>query len=268
MIVVGSLNVDLLVTVDRHPAPGETILGGGGTLSPGGKGANQALAAQLHGAQVAMIGAVGSDANADTATYYLDRAGVDLTRVDHHGTTGLAVITLDDAAENSIIVIPGANATVSAEMVRKYKEDIETTDLLLLQGEIPAEAVEEAIAIAHAAGVRVVVNLAPVIDVDRQLLRLAHPLIVNEHEAELLGGLEEFPNVLVTLGAEGALLNGVIRIPTPKVTPVDTTGAGDAFVGAFCARIIQGDSDEEAARYACEVASDVTTRIGAQASYR
>lgn len=290
IIVVGSINADLAVQVHRHPKPGETLMGSGGTLTPGGKGANQAVAAALQGASVRFVGAVGNDAYATPALRYLTKSGVDLTGISHvEDTTGLAVIAISADGENTIIVIPGANAWVDAGAVKQHTTDIAAADIVLLQGEIPAEGFQAAV---DAATHRVVINLAPVVPVDRDALLQADPLMANEHEAALvlqqLGYevAEEdsknpeklaadlldagFASVVLTLGAAGALVatpEGNELVPSPKVTAVDTTGAGDAFAGALVARLDAGDSLLDAAHHAVRVAAYAVTGRGAQDSY-
>lgn len=285
--IVGSINADLTAHVHRHPTPGETLLGTTATVSAGGKGANQAVAAALLGAKVAMVSAVGRDAYAGPATAQLRSSGVDLRGVKEvDGPTGLAIITVADDGENSIIVIPGANATVDANYVDSQRAVIADADIVVLQGEIPADGFARAVALASG---RVVINLAPVIDVDRDRLLVADPLIANEHEAGLIldqlgvphpndapavliNQLREagFSSVVLTLGAAGALVSdstGLTPIPTPSITPVDTTGAGDAFTGALVARLAAGDSLADAAAFAARVGAFAATGPGAQSSY-
>ena len=290
IIVVGSINADLAVHVPRPPTPGDTLMGSGGTITPGGKGANQAVAAALQGASVRFVGAVGNDAYATPALRYLTKSGVDLTGISHvEDTTGLAVIAISADGENTIIVIPGANAWVDAGAVKQHTTDIAAADIVLLQGEIPAEGFQAAV---DAATHRVVINLAPVVPVDRDALLQADPLMANEHEAALvlqqLGYevAEEdsknpeklaadlldagFASVVLTLGAAGALVatpEGNELVPSPKVTAVDTTGAGDAFAGALVARLDAGDSLLDAAHHAVRVAAYAVTGRGAQDSY-
>ena len=181
--VVGSINADLTVNVPRHPTPGETLLGSGGGITPGGKGANQAVAAARLGSSVALVGAIGNDAHADEAQKLLIDAAVDLTTLETlDAPTGLAVITVAADGENTVMVVPGANGEVGAGVVDKHVAEVSGADLVLLQGEIPADGFARAVELATG---RVVVNLAPVIDVDRSALRKADPLIVNEHEAQL-----------------------------------------------------------------------------------
>ena len=284
--VVGSINADLTVNVDRHPTPGETLLGSGGGITAGGKGANQACAAARLGAPVALVGAVGTDSNAIPATALLREAGVDLTHVEEvNEVTGLAVITVAANGENTVQVVPGANALVDADFVSRHAEPVEAAEVVLLQGEIPADGFARAVELARG---RVVINLAPVVDVPREALLAADPLMANEHEAGLIldqlgydstGTPEDlarrlkdagFASVVLTLGAAGALVaddNALTHIPSPQVEAVDTVGAGDSFAGAFCARIIEGDTLVEASTYACRVGAFSVTRPGAQPSY-
>ena len=287
LTVVGSINADLTSRVQRHPNPGETLLGSGGGITAGGKGANQAVAAAYLGANVAFVGAVGKDPYVEPALKHLRDSGVDLSHVaEVDDTTGIAIITVSDDGENTIVVIPGANAHVDSAFVQERTAPIEQADIVLLQGEIPADGF--AAAVASASG-RVIVNLAPVVEVDKKALLAADPLLANEHEAGLI--LDQlgvkassdapkdlaqslidagFNSVVLTLGAEGALVaNGgeLVDIPTPKVTAVDTTGAGDAFAGALCARLLAGDELVQAATFAARVGATSTLRNGAQASY-
>lgn len=287
IVIVGSINADLTVRVARHPGPGETLLGSGGGITAGGKGANQAVAAALQGGSVAMIGAVGNDAYAGPATAHLHSSKVDMSGVAVvDETTGLAVITVADDGENTIIVVPGANAAVTAEFVEERAPLIESAEILLLQSEIPADGFTAAVRLATG---RVVVNLAPVIKVDRRALLSADPLIANEHEAGLIldqlgAGISAddpealvtallhvgFRSVVLTLGGRGALVgetDGITHIPTPQVTPVDTVGAGDAFSGALTARLVAGDDLIDAAHHAARVGAYATTGHGAQSSY-
>lgn len=281
VVVVGSINADLTVQVERHPVPGETLLGTGGEVNPGGKGANQAVAAARAGARVALVSAVGNDAYAAPATRILRASGVALEAVETvDGVTGLAVITVSSDGENSIIVVPGANAAVDAVLVNRHVDTIRDAEIVLVQGEIPASGI---VAAAHVAR-RLVVNLAPVIELPREVMLRADPLIVNEHEAALLlrhwglpehGGVQGLldagvASIVMTIGSRGAIVadaEGITPIPTPAVTPVDTTGAGDAFAGVLAARLAAGEGIRAAARQATRYAADSTTRPGAQISY-
>ncbi|WP_434995817.1 ribokinase [Arthrobacter sp. Ld5] len=286
IVVVGSINADLVVTAHRHPRPGETVAGRSMTVLPGGKGANQAVAAALLGAEVTLIGAVGSDAYADVALSVLTTAGVDLRPVQRTaGATGIAVIQVADDGENTIVVLPGANAGMTPGLVKASAGAIREAAVVVVQGELPADATAAAIRLA--AG-RVIVNLAPVIAVDAAALLRADPLVVNEHEGALvlahLGGPTSvdhgavvegllglgFASVVMTLGDAGALVaeRGVLhRVPAPQVTAVDTTGAGDAFVGALAARLTAGEPLRDAVRFAVRVGSSTVQRPGAQPSY-
>ncbi|WP_102159456.1 ribokinase [Zhihengliuella halotolerans] len=284
--IIGSSNADLAVTMDRLPGPGETVLAHSFITTPGGKGANQALAARLAGAETEFIGAVGRDANADVALGMLAEAGVELSRVRRvDEPTGVALISIDAAAENSIAVVPGANATVTADVVAELGE---VRGVVVLQGEIPAAAVEQAAAAAE----RVVLNLAPVIAVDLDVIRAADPLVVNEHEAALV--LEQFGgdvpaapedaarallghgvrSVVITLGAAGSLVaephdDGarLSRVDAIRADAVDTTGAGDAYTGALAARLAAGDELIAAAGFAARFSAASVAKPGAQASY-
>ena len=176
VVVVGSVNVDLVLEVARHPHPGETVLGRSATVLPGGKGANQAVAAARLGARVAMVGAVGTDEYAATALSELARAGVDLTEVRHvDGPTGLAVITLAEDGENSVVVIAGANTTTDEAAVTAAGPLITAARVCVLQAEIPLEAVARAARLADAAGARVLLNVAPAVALPHDVLRLADP---------------------------------------------------------------------------------------------
>lgn len=305
VVVVGSVNADLVTTVDRHPAPGETLLGTGLAVLPGGKGANQAVAAARRGARTALVGAVGTDAFAQTALSGLRDAGVDLSAVaEHDGPTGLAVVTVAADGENTIVVVPGANARVDAAAVTAHRARVEEAAVVVVQGEVPRAATERAAALTRG---RLLVNLAPVIAVDPAVLRTADPLVVNEHEAALVlaaldraagadgaGGAEAagppglrgpadeervaarllahgVRSVVLTVGGRGALVarpgTDPVRLPAPRVPVVDTTGAGDAFVGALAAGLATGDDLVDAARDAVRVGAFAVGRAGAQPSY-
>ncbi|UYQ76950.1 ribokinase [Glutamicibacter sp. JL.03c] len=285
--IVGSSNVDITALMARLPGPGETVLADSYQLSPGGKGANQALAAQLAGAATEFIGAVGQDSHSEVALGQLDEEGVKLDRVARTvEPTGVAIIQVDSGAENSIAVVSGANSTVTGEAV-KAAGCIE--GILVLQGEIPASGITAAM---DAAPDRIVLNLAPVIELDRNYLLKANPLVVNEHEAALilaqLEGSESISteaepviaqklmdhglaSLVITLGANGCLVAEqgleIQQLPAVKVKAVDTTGAGDAFTGAVAARLAQGDKLAEAAAFAGKFAALTVQAHGAQASY-
>ncbi|MDO4665197.1 MAG: ribokinase [Actinomycetaceae bacterium] len=182
--VFGSLNVDLNLTTRKHPRPGETVLGGGGITSAGGKGANQALAAALAGATTTMIGKVGEDTNAEIALASLRKAGVNLHHVQTSTEpTGLAVVTVAENGENTIIVVPGANGDMDASNLEWAKAALKSADVLVMQAEVPLECVLEMTKAAQESGIRTIFNLAPALEIDPVVLRQANPLVVNEHEA-------------------------------------------------------------------------------------
>ena len=288
IVVVGSINVDLIAHTRRHPRPGETLHGTGGQMLPGGKGANQAVAAARMGGDVRMIGAVGTDAQAQVGLAGLRAAGVDLDGVrEVEGPTGLAIVTVAEDGENSIVVIAGANDTVDAAQVTASRAVLESAAIVVCQGEIPREGIE---ALPDLVGGRFLHNPAPVMELDPAVLRASDPLVVNEHEAALVlaqlspgtetpqqpaqiaAALREtgIASVVLTLGAEGSLVvdaDGQHTIPAAPVTAVDTTGAGDAFIGALAVGLARGESLPLAARFASRVGAFAATGHGAQPSY-
>ena len=288
IVVVGSVNVDLLAQVQRHPRPGETLHGTGGQMLPGGKGANQAVAAARLGARVAMVGAVGSDVQAEAALSALREAGVDLGHVaEIEGPTGLAIVTVAEDGENSIVVIAGANDAMDAGRVRAAAEVISAARIVVCQGEIPRDGIEALPALVTG---RFLHNPAPVMELDPAVLRTSDPLVVNQHEAGLvlaqLAPDQEapedpeavvaalraagIPSAVLTLGADGSLVAdqaGVRRIPPAPVEAVDTTGSGDAFIGALALGLARGDDLATAARLASRVGAFAATGEGAQPSY-
>lgn len=288
IVVVGSVNVDLLAQVQRHPRPGETLHGTGGQMLPGGKGANQAVAAARLGARVAMVGAVGSDVQAEAALSALREAGVDLGHVaEIEGPTGLAIVTVAEDGENSIVVIAGANDAMDAGRVRAAAEVISAARIVVCQGEIPRDGIEALPALVTG---RFLHNPAPVMELDPAVLRASDPLVVNQHEAglvlaqlapdedapedpeQILRALRAagIPSAVLTLGADGSLVaeqGGVRRIPPAPVEAVDTTGSGDAFIGALALGLARGDDLATAARLASRVGAFAATGEGAQPSY-
>jgi ribokinase len=284
VFVVGSVNQDFVLKVERRPEPGETVTDAELAFFPGGKGANQAIAAARLGVEVAMLGRVGEDPFGGDLVKNLRDNGVDASRVETvpEAPTGSAFITVTPDGENAIIVSPGANRCFGPEEVEAASEDLQQAQVLLAQLEVGIEAIEAAARLVDESGGRVLLNLAPPREVSETLLRLSDPLVVNEHEARFLLGddvvrdpkqsarkLLEIgpPSAVVTLSAEGAILateDSTRHFPAPEVEAVDTTGAGDAFVGALAAKLAEGTPLEDAVRYAVSAGAVAVTREGAQ----
>jgi ribokinase len=261
--VVGSVNLDLVAAVPRLPGPGETLTATGLTRIPGGKGANQALAARRLGLPVRLIAAVGADPEADTALQVLDREGVELDRLQRvTAPTGLALVAVDTTGETTIVVIPGANAELRVE-----GEDVTGADAVLTVLEIPEHAVTAAA--RHATGL-FVLNAAPARPVPPEVLRRADLVVVNSAEHAALPDLDAARAVAVTYGARGAVLfRDGIEVATatpPPVRVVDGTAAGDAFVGAAVAGLLSGLRDGDMLVRACAAGALAATRSGAQPS--
>jgi ribokinase len=255
--VVGSINLDLVARCERLPRPGETLTGAAFERVPGGKGANQAVAAARLGAAVRMVGCVGNDPFAEEALAALREAGVDLDVAVVEEPTGVALILVDAAGENQIVVAPGANARVSAG-------GVEPGGAVLCQLEIPLEAVVEAAERAEL----FCLNAAPAKAVPPALLRRAGLVVVNRFELEALA--ETPALVALTLGAEGAVLlergKETARAAPPQVEAVDGTGAGDAFTACLLVSLLEGRDREEALRRACAAGAIAASRPGAQPS--
>lgn len=269
VMILGSLNLDLVTRVERHPAPGETVLGDGLERVPGGKGANQAVAAAAAAGgtpvRVAMIGRVGDDAAGTAYVARLKALGVDVRglRVTAGTPSGHALIAVSAEGENTIVVIPGANGEVAVADLGPI-DALGAGDVLLTQLELPLDVVAEGVRRAHARGARVVLNVAPYAALPADVLALADPVVANEHEAKQLAADGAAPaSLLVTLGGDGARW-GDLAAATPAVEVVDTTGAGDAFCGALAAALAAGRSDEEALHAAVAAGADAVTRPGAQ----
>ena len=266
LTVVGSINLDLVATAPRLPRAGETVTGATLARHPGGKGANQAVAARRLGAEVDLIGAVGWDPMADEALLLVKAYGVGLEQIliEDDEPTGVALIAVDPEGENQIVVAAGANHRLKPG---DLPARIETP--LILQLELPIETVEAA---AGRGTDFVCINLAPAAPVSDQLLRRADLLVVNETEAEFYGDLlhQGGGRVVITLGARGAVMYRrgaeIARATPPKVKAVDATGAGDCFVGAICVALLEGMEPEAALRFACAAGAIAATRPGAQPS--
>ncbi len=264
--VVGSANLDLVATAARAPAPGETVLGHSYAEHAGGKGLNQAVAAARSGAHTAFVGALGADAAGERLQQVLQLEGVDHAGVRIHDSipTGRALITVGDDGENSIVVVPGANGAVVVG-------SMPAALVVLAQLEIPLDAVADAFQLARASGATTVLNPAPAAELTDVLLSHTDIVVPNQHELALLGGperlLERGPRaVIVTLGGDGARwfsAAGSRAISPLPVVPVDTTGAGDAFCGAFCARLAAGDPIDVALSWAAVAGALATTVAGA-----
>jgi ribokinase len=266
VVVLGSANLDLVATAPRIPRPGETVLGTSYTEHPGGKGLNQAVAAARAGSAVAFVGCVGDDDAGRRLRHEAGTAGVDVgsLRTLEGQPTGRALIVVDGAAENAIVVVPGANVHVVAG-------DVPPTRLLLAQLEVPVEVVLEAFRAARRAGTRTVLNPAPAAPLPGELLALCDVVVPNEHEVELIGGVSALLEqgvgaVVVTRGASG------VTVTTPEgswhegpfpVDPVDTTGAGDAFCGVMAARLATDGDLRMSVRWGAAAGALATTRSGA-----
>ena len=268
VVVVASLNVDLVTHVERHPRPGETVLGGGLERLAGGKGANQAVAASEAGAAVVMAGCVGSDEAGSTYVTRLLALGIAVAaiRVQPDCPTGHVLITIDEAGENSIVVVPGANAAFAVDDL-EVLESVGPGDIVLLQLEIPLDVVAAAVRRASARGARVILNLAPYAVLPPDVIALADPLVVNEHEALLLADSEALPaSLVVTFGAAGAAWDGdqLIGPVVEESEVLDTTGAGDAFCGALGAALVDGASRRKALEAALAAGAEAVRHPGAQ----
>ncbi|MEU1592279.1 ribokinase [Streptomyces sp. NPDC005708] len=285
LLVVGSANADLVIGVERRPAAGETVLGSDLVVHPGGKGANQAVAAARLGARTALLARVGDDAHGRLLLDSQRVAGVDTVGVLVGGApTGVALITVDPSGDNSIVVSPGANGRLVPKDVRAAGSLLEASRVVSAQLEIPLETVVEVVRTLPS-DTRFVLNPSPPRPLPADVLAACDPLIVNEHEARViagddLGGTPEDwaaallalgpRSVVVTLGAEGALVadgEAMTRVPSVKVEAVDTTGAGDAFTAALAWRLGTGETLPEAAAYAARVGAAAVTRPGAQESF-
>jgi ribokinase len=268
VVVVGSLNVDLVTRVERHPKPGETVMGTGLERLAGGKGANQAVAAAAAGAEVVMVGRVGSDEAGSAYVVRLLALGVDVAaiRVEPECPTGHALITVDEAGENSIVVVAGANGALTVDDLAVL-DTVGPGDVVVLQLEIPWLVVATVARRASTRGARVVLNLAPYAALPPDVIALADPLVVNEHEALLLADSEAMPaSLVVTFGAAGAAWDGD-RLTGPVVEELDvldTTGAGDAFCGALSAALAAGVDRRNALQAALAAGSDAVKHLGAQ----
>jgi ribokinase len=286
VVVIGSYNADLILSVARLPSPGETCLSLGRQDAPGGKGSNQAVQAARCGAKVAFIGALGRDDAADAALALWADNGVDATSVQRLAgqRTGMAAILVSTAGENSIVVDSGANLQLSAQHVAEAADTIGSARLVLAQLEVPTAAILAGFELARAAGVMTALNAAPAPErIDAELLAATDLLFVNEGEAAALSGVADVETaaarllgrvrrgVVVTLGGEGAALfrrdAPVLRRGAVPVNVVDTTGAGDAFIGAFAARYATQRGFEDAMAWGVTAGALACRRAGAATSF-
>lgn len=287
--VIGSANQDYLIRFASAPAPGETVLAQGMRKHPGGKGANQAVAAARLGARVRFVGCVGDDDDGALLLRELRSEGVDTSDAEIISTahTGLAMVCVDAAGENSIVVVPGANFALTESRVTRVVRRGGRGGIVVLQAEVQPRIVAAAVSAAVDTGARVVLNLAPYVEFAAEVLAPCDPLVVNESEASAILGrpvtdaeqarsaAEELGHrvrsVVITLGARGAIWagdQGIGSAPAPPVARVvDTTGAGDAFVGALCARLAEGASLQDAVEYGVRAGTFAVTHEGAQSSY-
>jgi ribokinase len=288
IVVLGSLNMDLVIKAPRAPDAGETIRGYDFQMIPGGKGANQAAAAAKLGGQVAMVGRVGADAFGPVLIDNMARQGVDTGHIakDPEASTGVAVITVDDTGENRIVISAGANGRVNASDVDRAEDLMRDAQFLIVQLEIPLQVVDYAMDQAARHALKVILNPAPATSVSPQLLGRADYLVPNETETKLLTGFDvsdltsaeraarQFLSygageVIITLGEKGALRvtkAGATHVPAREVKAVDTTAAGDAFIGGLVVALVKGFTPDEAVRYAACAGTLAVTKFGAQTS--
>lgn len=287
IVVIGSSNTDMVVRSEHLPRPGESVLGGDFMMAGGGKGANQAIAVARMGHNVIFSAAVGRDMFGDAAVAGYQRFGVDTSYIVRKDSpSGIALIMVDGAGQNSISVALGANNCLTAEDVMPALESVSAGDIVLLQLEIPMSTVDACVAVAAAKGAKVVLNPAPAAVVSEQTLSKLYLITPNQTEAQTLTGIEVVDEasataaakaltakgverVVITMGSQGSLLyeDGVSEIiPAHKVSAVDTTAAGDVYNGALCAAIAEGMSLGDALRFATKAAAISVTRAGAQPS--
>ena len=283
ILVVGSLNMDLVVTVPRLPQISETIIGGKFATFPGGKGANQAVAASRMGATVSMIGAVGNDDYGQTLCQAAAQDGIDTNHIeiDPKAATGIALITVDADGRNTIVVASGANLELTTNHIQAAQHAFSATDVLVTQLESPLDAVKEAVSLAGKSGIHVVLNPAPARPLNAELLSKVEFFVPNERETMQVAGVDSLEsaiqklldiglrNLIITLGEQGTLLvtpEGREHFPAHRVQAIDTVAAGDAFVGAFSTGIAEGMRVEDAIRLGNAAAAIAVTRRGAQPS--
>ncbi len=288
IIVVGSSNTDMVVKTSNFPLPGETTIGGEFLMNPGGKGANQAVAARRLGGEVVFVGKIGNDIFGKQAVQLLDEEGIDTKNilVDENRPSGVALITVDSKGENVIVVAPGANGALVSKDFEGFDGILETSAIVLLQLEIPLETVVYVAGLSIYLQKKVILNPAPAQSLPDSLLKGLYLITPNETEAGQLTGIKVkdnesalkaaevlvekgVQNVIITMGSAGAFVLSpeyIGMVEAPKVTALDTTAAGDTFNGALAVFLSEGMKMKEAVRLACVAASVSVTRNGAQAS--
>jgi ribokinase len=288
IVVVGSSNTDMVIKAARLPAPGETVLGGHFFMNPGGKGANQAVAAQRLGGAVTFIAKIGTDIFGQQSLRLFQNEGLDISQVisDSENPSGIALITLGEAGENCIAVASGANAALFPADLEKAHKRIVSADLVLMQLEIPVETVAYVASLAAQHGRKLILNPAPAATLPDALFRHISILTPNETETEILTGIRitdlatmenaaarlhsrGVETVIITLGAQGAFISsGTLkeRVAAPVVEAVDTTAAGDVFNGALAVALSDRQSLKDAVTFGCKAAAISVTRLGAQAA--
>jgi len=288
VFVIGSSNTDMVIQSAHHPKPGETILGNNFIINPGGKGANQAVAAARLGGQVTFVAKVGDDLFGHQAIQHFQNEGIntDFVTLEANQPSGVALITVDAKGENTIVVAPGANLFLLKKEIETVANAFQVGDFALFQLEIPIETVQYGIKTASAKGVKCVLNPAPAQVLPDELLHGLFAITPNETEAQILTGIEVkdlasaekaasillakgVQHVVITLGAEGALYctqNQSFHVKAPSVHAVDTTAAGDCFNGALVLGLMEGNDWNSAIEFACTAASKSVQKLGAQAS--
>ena len=288
ILVVGSSNTDMMIKTEHLPRPGETVLGGSFFMNPGGKGANQAVAVARLGGQIAFICKTGSDIFGHQSHQLFEEEGIDTSYIfsDTKNPSGVALITVDENAENCIVVASGANANLSPDNLAKAENAVDEAEFVLMQLEIPIETVAFVADMAYKKNKKIILNPAPAQKLSEELLQNLYLITPNETEAELISGIKisdeqstvdaakkiadmGVDHVIITLGSKGALVysdQACEFVPSVKVKAIDTTAAGDIFNGALVVALAEGRSLIDSVRFACKASAISVTRIGAQSS--
>lgn len=287
ILIIGSSNTDMTVKTTYLPVPGETVLGGEFTMGAGGKGANQAVAVKRLGGDATFICKVGNDVFGDNAIRHYQEEGLDTSVILRSDKpSGVALITVDEGAENCIVVAPGANSDLNTTDIENSAELIRNSSILLLQLETPTPAVLRAAQIAHQAGCKVILNPAPACELPEEIFKYISILIPNRTEISTLTGIQinddaslqkavtalkekGVEDVIVTLGSEGSAIyhsSGIILVPAQKVKAVDTTAAGDTFCAGVCVALAESKNLQEAVEFATAASALTVQRMGAQSS--